>query len=148
MDWCGPMEGFYFLIIIDSKSKFLDAHVSKQLTSARTVELLRKTFCNFGLPDEIVSDNGPCFISKDFKSFVDSNRIKHNLIAPYHPQSNGLAERAIQVFKKLFLKYKTGDMNMKLCRLLYHYRTTLQSTTGHSPAELHLGSLLEQTLIV
>ena len=136
VDWCGPLEGYYFLIIIDSKSKFLDVHASKNLTSSKTVEHLRKTFSNFGLPEELVSDNGPCFTSKEFKSFVDSNSIKHTLSAPYHPQSNGLAERAVQVFKQLFLKFTTGDVNLRLCRLLYHYRCTVQSTTGHSPAEL------------
>lgn len=136
VDWCGPIDGYYFIVIIDSKSKFLDVHASKGLTSSKTVEHLRRTFSNFGLPEELVSDNGPCFISKEFKSFVDSNNIKHILSAPYHPQSNGLAERAVQVFKRLFLKFTTGDINCRLSRLLYHYRCTVQSTTGHSPAEL------------
>ena len=86
VDWCGPLEGYYFLIIIDSKSKFIDVHASKNLTSSKTVEHLRKTFSNFGLPEELVSDNGPCFTSKEFKSFVDSNNIRHTFSAPYHPQ--------------------------------------------------------------
>ena len=136
VDWCGPVEGYYFFIVIDSKSKFLDIHASKNLTTAKTIEHLRKTFSNFGVPVELVSDNGPCFISKDFKKFVDANMMRHTLSAPHHPQTNGLAERAVQIFKRLFLKFTTGDLNTRLCRLLYHYRCTIQSTTGQSPAEM------------
>ena len=109
------------------------------MTANVTIELLRKTFSNFGLPSELVSDNGPCFIAKEFKSFLVSNKIKQTLVAPHHPQSNGAGERAVQTFKKLFCKFKKGNISLRIARLLYHYRTTIQATTGKTPSELMFG---------
>ena len=60
---------------------------------------LRMLFAQFGLPETIVSDNGSCFVSNEFESFLQSYGIKHITTAPYHPSSNGLAERAVQVLK-------------------------------------------------
>jgi transposase InsO family protein len=53
----------------------------------------------FGFPDEIVSDNGPPFSSEKFNNFCVENNVKHTLTPPYHSQSNGSAERAVQSIK-------------------------------------------------
>ncbi|XP_066981205.1 uncharacterized protein [Macrobrachium rosenbergii] len=77
---------------------------------------------------------------------MGSNKICHTLSAPYHPQSNGLAERAVQVFKRLFIKFSSGDISLRLSRLLYHYRCTIHSSTGRSPAELLFGRAFRSAL--
>ena len=46
---------------------------------------LRTLFLNFGIPESIVTDNGPQFAATEFKEFCRSNGIRHILIAPYHP---------------------------------------------------------------
>jgi transposase InsO family protein len=51
------------------------------------------------LPEELVSDIGPQFISSEFAQFMISNGIKHTLVAPYHPASNGAAERTVRLVK-------------------------------------------------
>lgn len=56
-------------------------------------------FSTHGIPDIVVSDNGPQFISSEFENFLKSNTIRHVLIAPYHPSSNGQAERMVQTTK-------------------------------------------------
>ena len=56
-----------------------------------TVQQFRKIFATHGLPQIIISDNGPQFVSEDFKQFCNSKGIHHNTIAPYHPHSNGEA---------------------------------------------------------
>ena len=53
-----------------------------------------------GLPDCIVSDNGPTFTSEEFREFTSANGIRHIFAAPNDPSSNGLAERAVQSFKE------------------------------------------------
>ena len=64
-------------------------------TSASIIEKLRKIFATHGVPKNIVSDNGSVFTSEEMK-----NNIRHIRTAPFHPSSNGMAERYVQTFKK------------------------------------------------
>ena len=58
----------------------------------------------------IVSDNGPCFVSEEFESFLVANGVKHITSSLYHPAMNGLTERAIQILKKGLKKVMTGTL--------------------------------------
>ncbi|KAL5516506.1 hypothetical protein EMCRGX_G001855 [Ephydatia muelleri] len=66
--------------------------------------------------------------------------------APYHPSSNGMAERAVQTVKQGVKKMTTGTLRDKLARFLFQYRITPQTTTGVSPAELLYGRRLRSRL--
>ena len=112
MDYAGPIEGQYFLIIIDSCTKFMDVHCTHTTTSGATINLLRKTFANFGLPDTVVSDNAANFCSKEMEEFFERNGVKHVTPAPYNLSSNGLAERLVRTFKQGLRKFKEGDINV------------------------------------
>ena len=79
------------------------------------------------------------FISTEIEAFFTRNGIKHLMSAPYHPASNGLAERAVQIVKKGLRKITHGSMRTRLAQVLLTYRLTPQSTTGISPSELLLG---------
>jgi len=57
-------------------------------TAEKTVHTFRSLFYRYGIPDQIVTDNGPQFTAEEFKQFCLSNGIKHTMIAPYHPSSN------------------------------------------------------------
>ena len=67
--------------------------------STATIHELRPLFASYGLPEQLVSDNGPQFVSDEFQVFLKSNQVKHIRSAPYHPSSNGLAERFVRTFK-------------------------------------------------
>ena len=95
-------------------------------------------FSTHGLPQILVSDNGAAFTSSEFQTFVTRNGFKHVRSAPYHPATNGLAERAVQTVKEA-LKKTLGDIDTRLSRFLFQYRLTPYSTTGQSPAKLLLG---------
>ena len=99
-------------------------------------EKLRTTFATHGLPEVLVSDNGSVFTSEDFKVFTRRNGIRHVTSAPYHRSSNGLVERAVQNFKQGMKKQHKGSIETKLARFLSSYRTTPQTTTGETPAQL------------
>ena len=88
-----------YLLVVDAHSKWpevYDKHSST--TSQHTITMLQHLFAMYGLPLQLVSDNGPQFISSDFAEFMKKNGIKHIRCAPYHPSSNGLAERFVQTF--------------------------------------------------
>ena len=60
---------------------------------------LRSLFARLGLLDQIVSNSGPQFTSEAFRKFTTANGIKHVTGAPYHPATNGQAEKFVQSFK-------------------------------------------------
>ena len=95
----GP-SSVMFLIVVDSHSKWPDVLLTWSTYSERTVEPLREVFARYGLPEHLNSDNGRQFTSEVFQNFMEANNIKHTFSAPYHPATNGQAERFVQTFKQ------------------------------------------------
>ena len=112
LDYAGPVEGKMILIIIDAHSK---AICTSNATSNAVIEELRELFAKFGIPETVVTDNGTSFVSSEMESFLRRNGVKHLTSATYHPSSNGLAERAVQVVKRL-KKVKAGSMRTRLSK--------------------------------
>jgi transposase InsO family protein len=120
------------------------------ITTSKTIQALRDIFASYGLPEELVSDNRSTPTSKEFKSFLAENGIRHMLSAPYHPSSNGTAEHMVKTFIfKSSMKAiwnEKGTLNQKLCRWLFSYRTTSHVTTKVTSAELFPGRRLRTRL--
>lgn len=125
-------QGVYYLVTVDSYSKWPEIIAMKNMTTVATINAMRMMFARFGLPEEVVSDNGPQFTAEDFAVFLTENGVKHTRTPRYHPASNGLAERMVQELK---MALKKGQL---LARFLMAYRNTPHTTTGRSPAELFL----------
>ena len=102
-------------------------------------------FATHGLPEQIVSDNGSGFISSEFQKLFTDNGVRQCLSSPYHPPSNGLAERAVQTFKNAVSKLE-GPMEVRILKFLFKYSATPQTTTGLSPAQLLTGRRLRTHL--
>ena len=136
LDFAGLVQGKMFLILIDSHSKWIAVMITTGSTSAIVTQALRTWFAQFGLPEIVVTDNGPGFASEEFEVFLQNNGIKHILSAPYHPSST---ERAVQIVKRGLKKNTEGSLTTGLARILFAYRTTPQSTTGVSPTQLLFG---------
>lgn len=86
----------------------------------------------------MVLDNGPQFVAEEFKTFLQQNGVKHVTASPYHPRTNGLAERFVRSFKaatKKHSKVTTKEINL----FLMTYRVTPHATTGESSAKLLMG---------
>ena len=146
LDLAGPMEGRMFLVAVDVNSKWLEVIPMKTATALMTVQWLRTLFSTFGVPESIVSDNGPQLAAAEFQEFCKRNGIHHILIAHYHPASNGLAERGVQTFKGGYRKLSEGTVEDRIARFLLQYRVTANTTTGMSPAELMFGRRLRTRL--
>ena len=139
LDFAGPFLGHMFLVLVDAYSKWMDVRVMQSITATKTVEELRTIFATHGLPQKVVTDNGPTFTSSEFQDFMSKNGIKLIHSAPYHPSTNGLAERAVQSFKLGIKRIQSGSIQERLSKYLFKYRITPHSTTGVSPAELLMG---------
>lgn len=136
IDYAGPFMGHMILVQVDATTKWIEATVMPSAKAEPTIEQLRETFARYGIPEVLVSDNAGIFIGEDFEEFMRKNGILHVTSAPYHPSSNGLAERAVQTVKA-GLKKATGDsLRTKLNRFLFQYRMTPTCATGKSPSEL------------
>ena len=117
----------------------------------RTLSWENVSDCSGCLLSEIIAtDDGPQLISEEFRSYLRSNGIWHDTSAQYHPASNGMAERAVQIFKKgmrkMFQEKLSLEEKEKLAKVLFSYRATPQSTTGIAPAELLYGRRLRGKL--
>ena len=97
------MDGRYFLVIVDAHSKWVDIYNTSGTTAKETIKCLQHSFSMFGLPVSIVSDNGPCFTSQEFKDFAKTSGIRLITTAVYKPSTNGLAERMVQTLRGLFV---------------------------------------------
>ena len=139
-------HGKTYLIVLDSYSKWLEVIPTRGSSAEITVCALRKIFATHGLPGVCVSDNGSGFTSEEFATFMSKNGIRHVTTAPYHPSSNGLAERAVETFKKGMAKMHESEERVKLQRFLFTYRCIPHSTTGVPPAELLMGRRLQSAL--
>ena len=135
-DFAGPFLGKMYLILIDVHSKWMEVHITSGATSAVTINKMKLTFSTLGLPEVLVTDNGPAFTSQEFANFIKANGIWHLTSVPYHPASNGLAKKAVQTFKAAMKKLSTGSLEDRVMKVLFKYRITPQSTTGQSPSEL------------
>jgi transposase InsO family protein len=142
IDFCGPFLGSMWLVIVDAKSKWPEVIRMKNTSAESTIAAIRNCFWTHGLPEQIVSDNGPQFKSAEFAKFCQERGISHTLIAPYHPQSNGEAERFVQTFKngmKLLKEETNWQPDMAMNQFLLKYRVTPHTATGISPAEIMFG---------
>ena len=131
IDYAGPLEGKMLLVIVDAGTKFLTAHVITRSTST-TIDKLRETFTAHSIPCTIVSDNGTPFVSREFEQFCQLNVINHITCSPYHPASNGQAERAVQTIKNGLRKTGQDSLEARLFRFLLTHNITPHSTTGEA----------------
>ena len=148
IDYAGLFQNSMFLIVVDAHSKWLEVIPVRSTTSSSTIEVLRDLFARFGIPEQIVTDNGAQLVSEEFQAFVRSNGIRHLTSAPYHPATNGLAERAVETSKQALraMSEISKPVKEKLAKFLIAYRNTPHSTTGVSPAQLLLGRPLRTRL--
>ncbi|XP_055605734.1 uncharacterized protein K02A2.6-like [Uranotaenia lowii] len=150
LDFAGPFFNQHFLIVIDAHSKWPEIKAVRSPTTLAVIESLNELFSRCGVPETIVTDNGTQFTSEKFAALCNFNGIQHLRTAPYHPQSNGQAERFVDTMKRSKLKIKEGkggDIAKILQTFLQTYRSTpSRILKGKSPAELMIGRKMRTTL--
>lgn len=121
-----------YLVVYDNYSKWLEI-IRCRTTDAKTViDIFKQLFSRWGICDSVQSDNGPPFTSRSFQEFLSSLGVKSVTSSPYTPESNGAAERAVGVAKRILRQTDTSTA-------LLAYRSTPHIATGISPARLIMG---------
>ncbi|KII69863.1 Pol polyprotein [Thelohanellus kitauei] len=149
VDFLGPFKGHIWLILVDALSHFPFMVKMSQYSAGNTIMALKSIFSMEGCPTTLVSDNGPQFSSQLFKSFCQKFGIQHLFAPPYHPESNGQAERFVQTFKNSVLK--SMDEGLSLNDAVFDFLVTYRSTSverGKSPSKLLHGRQMRNFLEV
>lgn len=146
VDFAGSFQGKTFFLVVDAYSKWPEVAVVRNTSSAAVINELRRMFATRGIPDVIVSDNGPAFASEEFHSFLQKNSVRRALVSPYHPASNGQAERFVRETKKALKAFPGGDVELRLIQFLLEQHILPSTSTGQSPAELMMGRRLRTAL--
>ena len=133
----GRGRGENYVVISDYYSKFFEVTKLSTTTSAATIKHLKPNFARHGIPEEVISDNGPQFSSAEFANFAREYEFKHTTSFPRYPQPNGLAERTVQTIKNILKKAKDDKKDPNLAFL--DLRNTPIDDIGMSPAQLLMG---------
>ena len=123
-----------WLVITDAYSKYPCIHPTSSTSTRATLDLLEEDFAHFGFPHTLVTDNAPTFTSEEFQHWCKERGITHLTGAPYHPATNGAAERLVQTFKQA-LRKSSLPPKRALQEFLMQYRRT-PTSCGFSPSEL------------
>ena len=152
LDMIGPLRtgtsGFtHILVAVDKFTKWIEAKPIKCLDSATAVSFIRGIIHRFGVPHDIITDNGSNFNSAEFKQFCWSMGTKVNFASVAHPQSNGQVEQANGLILKGIkrrlmreLKEVAGAWVEELPSVLWGLRTTPNRSTRATPFFLVYGS--------
>ncbi|KAK3108757.1 hypothetical protein FSP39_014959 [Pinctada imbricata] len=134
------LHGNHYLITIDHYSKWPELAKLQTLSSSHTTVHLKSQFARYGIPDKLISDNGPQFACATFTEFSKDYGFSHITTSPHFPQGNGQAERTVQTVKNM-LKKATDPY-----KALLAYRNTNIEDIGMSPAQMFLGRRLKTDL--
>ncbi|KIH65010.1 integrase core domain protein [Ancylostoma duodenale] len=152
-DFAGPLHGTYYRVVVDAMSKWPEIFELKNITACTTVKPLKTLFARYGNPKTLVSDSGTQFTSELFKQMCEERGVTHVRTPPYHPQSNGQAERFVDILKRGIKKLKReGTPTLRpssncLDTVLLAYRTTSNAALQRkSTAEVFLGRRLRTRL--
>ena len=87
-----------------------------QLTNMSANQVIERCKSHYSISDNVITDNGPQFSGYTFQCFAQQYQFNHHTSSPYHPQSNGMAEKAVQTVKKLMMKaaHDGKDMHLSL----------------------------------
>lgn len=151
VDFAGEFMGRYFFVLVDAYTKWPEVIEMKTITAGATITVCHDIFTHFGFPSMIVSDNGPQFTSTEFQEYCARYGITHRTGAPYHPATNGQAERMIQTVKNklktLVEEHRdTSKLKLELGNILLDYRKTIHPATSKSPSQLFLGRQIRSRL--
>ena len=112
-------KGCDYLLIVDYYSRFFEIAKLPSTTAKSVICHTKSIFARHGIPNVIRSDNGPQFSSNEFKQFSQQWGFSHISVSPYHPQANGLAEKYVQIVKRLLTKANETQSDPYLSLLEY-----------------------------
>ena len=142
------IERRHLLSIIDYGSRYSELLVLSNTTSGAVIQALTETFARYGLPVELISDNGPQFAASEMEQFLRRLDIKHLRASPRYPCANGMVERFHATVRQKFAALDPSiPFGKRLQQVLFLVRTCVNRMIGMAPAEAFLGRPVRTRLI-
>ena len=138
------IRGRQYLVTVDYFSYYIEVDYLKSTTTRDVINKLQGHFARYGVPAEIVSDQGPQYTAAEFKRMTEEWGIIHTMSSPGHHQSNGKAEAAVKTVKHMMYKCLEKDSNQY--EALLELRNTPRQDTGLSPAQMMFGRQIRSRL--
>ena len=132
-------EGNSYLLLVDYTSHFPIVCKLKSMTTQHIANHIKQIFAEYGWPHTIVSDNKSFYTSKIFKELMKEYHVNHITSLPHYPQSNGLAEKYVQIIKNLFYKVKEEGQDLHKCLMIY------RNTPLSKPSPITYADLIKQS---
>ena len=140
---CGTF--YYLCMVLDGASRFIvHWEIRESMTEGEVELVLQRGLEAFpGVTPRVISDNGPQFISKDFKVFIKQVGMSHVRTSPYYPQSNGKLERLNKTVKSEAIRPKTplslADARQVMTEYVAYYNAVrLHSAIGYVTPQARL----------
>ena len=127
-------ENDLYLLIVDYTSRFPEVCKLTSRTMQQVASQMKLILSEYGWPETIISNNGPCYSAETFTKLMTDYSVNHITSSQHYPQSNGLAEKYVQIVKNLF--YKAQEEGTDLYKCLMIYRNTLLSYRLQSPMQI------------
>ena len=128
-----------YVTVVDYYSRYPEIAHLKNTDSAAVIDKLKSVFARHGVPEVLISDNGPQYSSAEFAEFARSYGFTHVTSSPKYPRANGAAERSVQTLKGILRKAEDPY------KALLAYRST-PLENGYGPAELLFGRRIRNTI--
>ena len=134
--WCKVSADLFefggqtYILGVDYYSKYPVVRELTRQTTKEVVKVMKSWFSEQGTPETLMTDNGPCFNSREFKIFANDWEFTHITSSPRYAKSNGQIERTVQTVKNFMKKCRDWE------KALLEYRNTPLDGVGYSPAQL------------
>ena len=138
------LKGKDYLVTVDYFSDYFEVDPLKSTSTAAIVKALKRHFSTHGIPDEIISDNGPQLVSEEFAKFASDWEFSHITSSPYYSRSNGKAESAVKIAKNLIKKCKHEGSD--IYKVLLDWRNTPTVNMDSSPVQRLMSRRTRSTL--
>ena len=112
-------EGASYLLVLDYTSRFPVVHKLTSMTGQHIATQCKLIFSENEWPETLISDNGPCYTAEVFTNLMREYNVNHITSSPRYPESNGLAEKYVQIVKNLFYKAKEEGKDLFKCLMVY-----------------------------
>ena len=127
------LQGKHYLVIVDTYSDYIELCSLTRLTAENLIECMKQVFSTHGVPMILISDNGPNYASRQFTEFAAEWKFQHVTSSPHHHKSNGKAESAVKIIKRVLKRAKRGNID-KWAALL-EWRNTTTPNMSSSPSQ-------------